>query len=104
MVTLPDVSEISDFVDQLIEYDSLVKPSIEEGYMTRDQFIITTYINYFCNSNAPSADDSEKEERLWKSTLPKAYEAAVEQFGITVGQAEELFTKSLDIRSRNIKE
>lgn len=100
---LPDRKRMEDFADSMIKLDSLVGPSIADGYMTRDEYVISTWTNYFCNENCPSIDGFELEMKAWRALLPEAYEAASKLFEVTPQKAKELFERAMTIRSRNSK-
>ena len=95
---LPDVAKTESFVDAEIAHDSLVAPSVEDGYMTRQQLIVARWITDFCYKN------SERENRgdQWEQYLPAAFEAATSLFNVTAGEAHDAWEKAKDVRARNI--
>ncbi|HRZ86069.1 MAG TPA: hypothetical protein P5277_04815 [Candidatus Paceibacterota bacterium] len=92
---------IEQFVDSMIEKDKFINLSICEGYITREEYVIATWIDQFCNENCQAIDQSDL-IRI-SDLLPQAYKYASEIFGISVEKAEELLEKSRDIRARNMK-
>ena len=95
---LPDVSKIERFVEAEIAHDDLVRPSIEDGYMSREQLVIARWVRSFCYDNA----EAEQRGDQWEEYLPTAFNMAAERFAITVEQAKELWEKSKDLRARNL--
>ena len=95
---LPDLTHISGWVDKRIAFDSYVRKSFEEGYMNREELIVADYVKLFCDLNEPEDFNSSD----WEKNLGKAYQVAAKQFNITPEKAEELYKKSLTIRSRII--
>ena len=45
MSHIPDRKSIEDFADDMIKYDAYARTAIGDGYMTRDESVITTWIN-----------------------------------------------------------
>ncbi len=105
MTSLPDLESLIGFTHQEVLYDSLVKQSIEAGYMTEAELLIARYIQEYCNVQCPEDPESEYEIYLekWKSHLPAAYDAAAQQFSVTPQRAQELYNQSLKIRNRIIQ-
>ena len=98
MTIMPDISRTTSFVDAEIAYDSLVAPSIADGYMTRAELIISRWVRDFCCQNA----EADGRDEHWQDYLPAAFKAAGERFGIAAERAHELWDRSKDIRARNI--
>lgn len=103
MIYIPNTQEIADFVESEIKYDRYVKQSYEERYMTKDGLIVAEFINHYCNMNCPKVDGGMREQgEAWKAQLPEAYKLAAKELNTSPEKAEELFTKSLSLRSRCI--
>lgn len=110
MDKLPDLERLIKFVHRILLYDSYVKKSIEDGFITEQELLIGKYISAYCDLHTPEKVGEEtrlnyhdKWEDLWQSNLPRAYLAAAKQFDVTPERAEELFKKTLDSRARNVK-
>lgn len=103
MTYIPDRKHIEDFADGMIKHDKYVRLSVKrDKYMTRDEYVISYWINSYCNNNCPHMDDNKKQREAWLSLLPAAYQAITTQFDLTPEKAKELFEKSLTIRSRHM--
>ncbi len=96
----PNEERAARFVDDLIQYDAFVGPSVKDGYMTRYELIIAQWIVWFCTDNEALGDCSH----AWESYLPLAFEYAARQFKIDPKMAEKIYKRSVDIRSRNISQ
>lgn len=109
MEKIPNIKSLRDFTAQEVKFDSLVKKSIEEGFMTEEELTVGRFVYRFLDLNSPKAEEPpqteeemDEEYRLWRSKLPEACKTAAKKFGVDPKKAEELFEKSLDIRSRNL--
>jgi hypothetical protein len=105
MDKLPDLERLTNFVHQEVQHDSLVRQSIEEGFMTEQELLVGRYVSAYCDLHSPEeiGSDYDAWEKVWQSNLPEAYKITARQFDVTLQRAEELFNKSLNIRARNIK-
>ncbi len=102
MPELPDLDELTSFTQDEVRYDSLVRKSIEEGYMTETELLIGRYVSDYLDLNVPSNDDLDAELEAINAKLPEACEVAAKQFKIPVDTVRELYNKSLEIRARNL--
>jgi len=104
MIEIPDINGIRSFTADEVKYDSLVRKSVEEGFMTEDELFVGRFVYGFLDENSPvtETDDVDEEHQQWRSKLPEACKAAEQHLGVKAGRARDLFEKSLDIRSRNL--
>jgi len=100
----PNLNSLRSFTHREALCDSLVKKSLQEGYMTEEELLIGRWVSSFLDENEAETEeeDFEKKHKLWLSKLPEACEETSKVFNITKEKAEELFKKSLDIRARNL--
>ncbi|MBT3297850.1 hypothetical protein HN385_02915 [archaeon] len=99
MSHIPDRKSIEDFADDMIKYDAYARTAIGDGYMTRDESVITTWINNFCNNNTDSYNDFDELLKALELQKPIAYKFASQEFGVSVEICEELFQKSCILRT-----
>jgi len=102
MSQLPDLEGLASFTHTETLYDTLVKKSVEEGYMTEDELLVGRYVTEFLNLNVPKQGDFWTTLKMRDEKLPEACQATAEQFGIPYERAKKLYELSLDIRARNL--
>ena len=100
MLNIPDRSGVVSLADDYIRCDSLVGPSIEDGYMTRDEYIVCTWIHEFINENREGGMSPEEIED--PGLLQAACEAAAGDFDMPVEKVMEIERRGRMVRARNV--
>lgn len=99
MVHIPDRKSIEDFADDMIKYDAYARTAMADGYMTRDEYVIATWINNFCNNNTNDYETTEEMFKALEQQQPIAYKHASKEFGVSEEVCKELYLKSSRLRS-----
>ena len=99
MLKLPDRAGVESLADAYIREDALVAPSILDGYMSREDYIVCTWIDEFCNTNAdgPPPQDPDRDPML-----QAACEAAAVEFALPLETVQNIERRGRMIRARNI--
>lgn len=99
MLYIPNRKEMTHLADSYMSEDTLVGPSIKDGFMTREEYITYTWINDFLIENL---GDSEDLDSGAKRLLPQACGAAAKEFEISVRDAQDIWVRGCSVRARNI--
>jgi hypothetical protein len=109
LLDLPDVEGLEKFVHKEILYDSLVKKSVDGGYMTERELLVGRYVSAYLDLNYDPYVTSEDGRPSHKGNdyflnlvLFCGCMKAEQLFNVSWDKAREFYRKSLDIRAIQI--